>query len=89
MAENNKRKPVTLVLVALLAIAILAVLALRRGAPVVKVVGVAREDLSATITSNGKVEPISPTVARAEFPAFCLPCRMTSATRAPAARRIR
>ena len=35
-----------------------------------KVVGVAREDLSATITSNGKVEPISPTVARAEFPAF-------------------
>jgi HlyD family secretion protein len=70
MAENNKRKPVTLVLVALLAIAILAVLALRRGAPVVKVVGVAREDLSATITSNGKVEPISPTVARAEFPAF-------------------
>ncbi len=70
MAENNKRKPVTLVLVALLAVAILAVLALRRGAPVVKVVSVARQDLSATITSNGKVEPISPTVARAEFPTF-------------------
>jgi len=67
MAEN-KRKPVTLIVVAVLVIAIIAVLALRRQAPVVTVVSVAREDLSATITSNGKVEPISPTVARAEFP---------------------
>ncbi len=70
MAENSKRKPIILVLIALLAIAILAVLALRRQAPAVKVVNVVREDLSATITSNGKVEPISPTVARAEFPTF-------------------
>src|SRR6202050_1353985 len=70
MAENNKRKPVTWILIAVLAIAILAVLALRRQAPVVNVVRVTREDMSATITSNGKVEPISPTVARAEFPAF-------------------
>jgi HlyD family secretion protein len=70
MAENNKRKPVTWILIAVLAIAVLAVLALRRQAPVVNVVRVTREDLSATITSNGKVEPISPTVARAEFPAF-------------------
>jgi HlyD family secretion protein len=69
MAEN-KRKPVTLIVVAVLVIAIIAVLALRRQAPVVTVVSVAREDLSATITSNGKVEPISPTVARAEFPTF-------------------
>jgi HlyD family secretion protein len=70
MAENNKRKPVTWILIAVLAIAVLAVLALRRQAPAVRVVRVTREDLSATITSNGKVEPISPTVARAEFPAF-------------------
>src|SRR5580704_4132057 len=63
MAENNKRKPVTWILIAVLAIAVLAVLALRRQAPAVRVVSV-------TITSNGKVEPISPTVARAEFPAF-------------------
>jgi HlyD family secretion protein len=33
-------------------------------------VQVAREDLSATISSNGKVEPISPDVAHAEFPTF-------------------
>jgi HlyD family secretion protein len=70
MAENNKRKLVTVILVAALAIAIVAILALRRQAPVVTVVHVAREDLSATITSNGKVEPISPDVAHAEFPTF-------------------
>jgi HlyD family secretion protein len=70
MAENSKRKLVTLVLVAALAIAIVAVLALRRQAPAVTVVHVTREDLSATITSNGKVEPISADVAHAEFPTF-------------------
>ncbi|MGA8012531.1 MAG: efflux RND transporter periplasmic adaptor subunit [Candidatus Acidiferrales bacterium] len=70
MAENNKRKSVTFVLVAVLVIAIVAFLALRRQPPVVTVVSVTHEDLSATITSNGKVEPISATVARAEFPTF-------------------
>jgi HlyD family secretion protein len=70
MAENNKRKSLTFVLVAVLVIAIVAFLALRRQPPVVTVVKVAHEDLSATITSNGKVEPISATVARAEFPTF-------------------
>jgi HlyD family secretion protein len=69
MAEN-KRKLVTVILVAGLAIAIVAVLALRRQAPGVTVVHVVREDVSATITSNGKVEPISPDVAHAEFPTF-------------------
>ena len=34
------------------------------------VVEVMRADLNASITSNGKVEPISPFVARAEFPTF-------------------
>lgn len=58
------------VLVAVLVIAIAAFLALRRQPPVVTMVSVTREDLSATITSNGKVEPISATVARAEFPTF-------------------
>ena len=70
MAENSNRKLITVVLVALLVIAIVAVLALRRQAPVVTVVHVTREDLGATITSNGKVEPISPNVAHAEFPTF-------------------
>jgi HlyD family secretion protein len=31
---------------------------------------VAREDLTSTISSNGKVEPIAATVARAQFPTF-------------------
>ncbi len=70
MAENNKRKPITLVLIAVLVIVIVAAVALRRQAPAVAVVAVAREDLSATITSNGKVEPIFAAVARAEFPTF-------------------
>jgi HlyD family secretion protein len=70
MAENSKRKSIILVLVAVLVIVIVAVLALRRQAPAVAIVSVAREDLSATVASNGKVEPISPTVARAEFPTF-------------------
>jgi len=70
MAENNKRKSVMFVLVAVLVIAIAAFLALRRQPPVVTMVSVTREDLSATITSNGKVEPISATMARAEFPTF-------------------
>jgi len=43
---------------------------LRSQPPVVPVVTVVREDLNVDITSNGKVEPISPAVARAEFPTF-------------------
>jgi HlyD family secretion protein len=70
MAENNKRKLLTIALIVVLAIAIVSVLALRRQAPAVTVVHVTREDLSATITSNGKVEPLSPYVAHAEFPTF-------------------
>jgi HlyD family secretion protein len=70
MAENNKRKPLTFVLIAALLVAVVAFLALRRQPPAVQVTSVAREDLSATITSNGKVEPIAPTVAHAEFPTF-------------------
>lgn len=70
MAETNRRKLITWVIVAVAAIAIMSFLALRRPAPTVTVVHVAREDLSASITSNGKVEPISPDVAHAEFPTF-------------------
>lgn len=49
---------------------ILAAVFMRGRAPDVPVVRVTREDLTADITSNGKVEPISPTVAHAEFPTF-------------------
>ncbi|MFY9802418.1 MAG: efflux RND transporter periplasmic adaptor subunit [Candidatus Acidiferrales bacterium] len=70
MAENRKQRWIVLILVAVLAVVVVAVLALREPAATVQVVSVTREDLSSTITSNGKVEPISPTVARAQFPAF-------------------
>jgi HlyD family secretion protein len=70
MAENTKRKWMVLLPVAALAVSVILVLALRRGAPPVTFVKVARQNLNQTITSNGKVEPISANVARAEFPTF-------------------
>jgi HlyD family secretion protein len=70
MAENNKRKWIILCILAGLAAIVIVVVALRGQAPIVPVVTVTREDLSVAITSNGKVEPISAAVARAEFPTF-------------------
>ena len=70
MAENSKRKKIIWIAGAVLAVLVIVILAVRRQAPLVPVVGLSREDLNATITSNGKVEPISATVARAEFPTF-------------------
>jgi len=69
MTEAKKRRALILVLAAL-AVLVIAYLALRKRAPSVPVVAVTRGDLNATITSNGKVEPISPYVAHAEFPTF-------------------
>lgn len=57
-------------MVAGLAVLVVVLLASRGQAPAVPVVGVAHEDLSASISSNGKVEPIGATIARAEFPTF-------------------
>jgi len=51
-------------------VVLLIVLAERGPAPQVQIVSVTREDLSASITGNGKVEPIAPTIAHAEFPTF-------------------
>ena len=70
MAGNNKKKWFGAAAAAGLAIVLLVLLADREQAPLVPVVKVARENLGASITSNGKVEPISPAIARAEFPAF-------------------
>ncbi len=70
MAENSTRNKIFWALGAVLALILLAALFLRRQPAPVSVALVAREDLSANITSNGKVEPISPEVARAEFPTF-------------------
>ena len=70
MAENTKRKWTILFPAAALAVSAILVLALRHSAPPVTFVNVARQDLNQTITSNGKVEPVSANVARAEFPTF-------------------
>jgi HlyD family secretion protein len=69
MAETKTRRQVILV-IAGLAILLIAYLALRKKPPAVPVVEVMREDLNASITSNGNVEPVSPFVAHAEFPTF-------------------
>ncbi|MDE3109695.1 MAG: efflux RND transporter periplasmic adaptor subunit [Acidobacteriota bacterium] len=57
------------VTVAVAAIVAAAVMLTGRG-PRVPVVVVSRQNLSARISSNGKVEPISPFTARAGFPTF-------------------
>ena len=71
MAENGKRRWLVPILAGGLGVVVLIVLLANRGqAPVVHYVPVQREDLSASIASNGKVEPISPTIAHAEFATF-------------------
>lgn len=70
MAGNGKRIWIGLAVAAGLAVILLVALAGRGDVPQVRIVAATREDLTASITSNGKVEPISPTVARAEFPTF-------------------
>jgi HlyD family secretion protein len=72
MAENTKRNWMIALLATLLAIFVIVVLSRHGHAPRVQISGVTREDLIAAITSNGKVEPVSPFTARAEFPAFVL-----------------
>src|ERR1700678_3694169 len=79
MAENTKRNwriaSVTIVIIIVIVIALS-----RRGhAPRVQIADVTREDLISAITSNGKVEPVLPTTARAEFPAFVLDVKATEA----------
>jgi HlyD family secretion protein len=70
MAENRKRKWMIWGIAAILVVVIVALLALREPAAAVRLMTVDRADLTSTITSNGKVEPIAPFVARAQFPAF-------------------
>jgi len=70
MAQNVKQKWVILTLVAGLAVVLVIVLASRGQVPTVKVVNIERQDVGAVVTSNGKVEPIAPFVAHAEFQTF-------------------
>jgi HlyD family secretion protein len=85
MAENSKRKRTLLIILSAgLAVVVVVILASRRKDPTVPVANVTREDLNETITSNGKAEPVSPVVARAEFPTFV---SKVSATEGQAIRR--
>lgn len=70
MAADTKRSKVVIALSVGAIVLIVAVLSLRRKPPIVIVADVTRQDLSANISSNGKVEPVSPFVAHAEFPTF-------------------
>jgi HlyD family secretion protein len=51
-------------------VAVMLGLANREQAPDVRTAKVKRENLTASITSNGKVEPIAPFIARAQFATF-------------------
>jgi len=63
--------------VAGLIVLVLVLLAVRGQSPAVPVVKIAKQDLNSSITSNGKVEPITPEVARAEFPSFVAAVKAT------------
>jgi HlyD family secretion protein len=69
MAES-RRKWLGVILGSGLLIVVLIVLAGRDKPPLVQVVAVTRQDLIASITSNGKVEPLAPFTIRAQMAAF-------------------
>lgn len=70
MAETNKKQKSALALLAAAVVVAVVLMAVHRPAIEVPIVNVTRADVSQTISSNGTVEPITPFVARAEFPAF-------------------
>jgi len=70
MAENRNLTKLGVLVIGVLAVLLVAVLAMRRKVAVVPIVQATRDDLLVSITSNGKVEPIDPQIARAEFQTF-------------------
>ena len=70
MAENKTRNKIVLGLGAALVLLVVALMVGRKRGPAVQIASVMREDLSSAITSNGRVEPIAPMTAHAEFPTF-------------------
>jgi HlyD family secretion protein len=70
MAEKRNRIKTAAVIIVVLTVVVIAALAMRQKVPVVPIVEITREDLLVSITSNGKVEPIDPQIARAEFQTF-------------------
>ncbi len=70
MEQSKIIRNVLLGAAALVAVILIAAVMLDGRGPLVPVVKVTRQNLSASITSNGKVEPIAPFTARAGFPTF-------------------
>ncbi len=71
MAETKARKWIVWIVAAAVAIAALMALTThRQSAPIVPVASISRDNVVSALSSNGKVEPIAPTTARAEFPTF-------------------
>jgi HlyD family secretion protein len=70
MAEKRNRTKIAIILVAVLPVLVIAALAMHRKVPVVPIVQATRGYLLVSITSNGKVEPIDPQIAHAEFATF-------------------
>ena len=69
-APGRRRRWVGWLIGVIVVVALVLVLASRDQAPEVQVAQVRRENLSASIASNGKVEPIEPAIARAQFVTF-------------------
>ena len=70
MAETNKKQKSVLALLAVAVVVVIVLVAVRPSGTEVPIANVTRADVSQTISSNGKVEPIAPVIARAEFPTF-------------------
>jgi HlyD family secretion protein len=70
MEQSKVIRNILLGVAALVAAIIVAAVILGSRGPLVPVVPVTLQNVSASITSNGKVEPISPYTARAGFPTF-------------------
>jgi HlyD family secretion protein len=77
MAENTKRKWIVAIVTIALILVLVVILTGRGHAPRVQVASITREDLVSAITSNGKVEPVSPDTARAEFSTFVTDVKAT------------
>jgi HlyD family secretion protein len=70
MASFAKKKWVSILAGAGVLVLVCIVLAGRDHVPEARAVRIVRQDLTASITSNGKVEPIQPFVLRAQYPTF-------------------
>lgn len=70
MATTNKKQKSIIAAVAAAIVIVIILVASRHAPPAVPIVQLTRADVSQTISSNGKIEPIDPFVARAQFPTF-------------------